>query len=201
MLKKVHVAMMFFESCEMKIQSRKRFHVIELTAVSLIKITSSTIEFTNACGIEAAKNPCQYDSWRQAMYPHEKTKKLQTVPKNQSAPNIPWNKPHKPADTTALATIDSDVDNSPLSNPESISVSTIGANTTATMKLPKVASRTGAEWAATSTPTASASNIAKMDRRIERTKANGAKHKQYFQSAIEGASKKRSKYCMAFYPW
>ena len=136
---------MFFESCEVKLQSKKRFHVVELTAISLLQMKSKIIEFANACGTDAAKNPWPYDTWRQAMYPQENTKNPHAAPKNQKGVNIPCSKPHKPAATTALATEDNDVDSSTLSNHESISVSTIGAKTTILKKLPNVASRAGPE--------------------------------------------------------
>ncbi len=146
------------------------------------------VRLTKACGTDAAMKPALKDRSRHARYAQERTKKLQTVPKNHKAPKIPWKNPQARADIIATTTGRLEMLPRILIPPIRTRVSTMGANITTPRKLETDTSLAGGATDSRETPASASSPVASAKSNTDGISAMGQASREYRQSDIFGES-------------
>lgn len=159
------------------------------------------VRLTKACGTDAAMKPALNDRSRHARYAQEKTKKLQTVPKNHKAPKLPWNSPQTRADIIATTTGRLDMLPRILIPPISTKVSIVGANITAPRKLERDTSLAGAAIDSRETPASASSPEASTKSKTDGISAMGQASREYRQSDTFGVSNLATSFLLPNAQW
>jgi len=146
------------------------------------------VRLTRTCGTDAAMKPAIKDWSRHARYAQERTKKLQTLPKNHKAPKLPWRSPQTKADIIATTTGRLEMLPKTLMPPIRIKVSTMGANITTPRKLETDTSLAGGATDSKETPASANSPAASTRSSTDGISAIGHASREYRQSDIFGDS-------------
>lgn len=140
------------------------------------------VRLTKACGTDDAMKPALKDRQRHARYAQEKTKKLQTVPKNHKAPKLPWKSPQTKADIIATTTGRLEMLPKTFMPPIRTKVSTMGARITTPRKLMTDTSLAGGAIDSRETPVSANSPAASTRSSTDGISAIGQASREYRQS-------------------